>query len=509
MNPTTPAPSFWQRAAAAASAFRRPTASVQTPARQQQRRFEGARIDRLTADFMATTAAINHELQSDLDRLRHRGRQLTNNNDYARKFRGMVEDNIIGPSGIVLQSRVEDAPGHPDRLANTAIESAWSEWAARCDITGRLSLRDLCAQLVGGLPSDGEFLVRLVKGADAGNRFNLALQVIDVDRIDTTFNGRYGHNTVIMGVEVDDYRRPQALHLFASHPNDGTRSSRQRLRIPASELLHCFKADRAEQCRGVPWMATGMISLHHLGSFMESALLAAKHGADHYGFFTTPDGQAPGIGQHEGNETIAVSQPGIYDTLPAGTTFTPHESRYPNEVFAPFAKTLLQRIATGFRVAYHSLANDLEGVSFSSIRSGTLEDRDRWSADQAWFIAVFMEPLYAAWLQMALLSGAIVMPNGSALPAAKITKFSRHEWQPRRWEWVDPRSDIEAKVKAVNAGIMSPQDIAASMGYNFDDVVKAIGDAQKLAFDNGVTLTAYLPASNQQQAQPAQGSSDK
>ena len=60
-------------------------------------------------------------------------------------------------------------------------------------------------------------------------------------------------------------------------------------------------------------------------------------------------------------------------------------------------------------------------------------------------------------LLMSLLSGAITMPNGSALPASKIAKFSKHEWQARRWEWVDPKSDMEAKILSVRAGLMAPQ----------------------------------------------------
>jgi lambda family phage portal protein len=175
-------------------------------------------------------------------------------------------------------------------------------------------------------------------------------------------------------------------------------------------------------------------------------------------------------------------------------SFQPHESKYPNEVFGPFVKTTLQRIASGWRVAYHSLANDLEGVSYSSIRSGSLEERDRWASDQEWFISVFMEPVFKAWLQMGLLSGAITMPNGSPLPAAKIDKFSKHEWQPRRWEWVDPKSDMEAKILAVRAGLMAPQDIASSMGYDFDDTLNSIALANKLAADLGVDLPAYDPA---------------
>lgn len=469
----------------------------------QFRRLQAAKLDRLTGDWMATEQSINQDLRNDLNRTRARGRDLALNNDYATKFVGMVKNNIIGPGGIRLQVRVEDKPGSPDRMANTAIEAAWLDWGRACDITGQQTLRDMCETLVGGLPSDGEFLVRMVRGKESGNKYGLALQIIDVDRIDTSYNQGATSNTnaVIMGVEVNAYRRPVALHLFVAHPNDGSNSSRKRMRLDINDTLHRFKVERAEQLRGIPWMAPGMISLHHLGNFKLSALLAAEHGANHYGFFTTPDGQSP-IGADEAGVTVTASQPGTYDTLPSGVGFVPHQSKYPNEVFGPFVKTTLQRIASGWRVAYHSLANDLEGVSYSSIRSGALEERDRWSADQEWFIAAFMEPVYQAWLQTALLMGAITMPNGSPLPAAKLAKFSRHDWQPRRWEWVDPKGDMEAKILAVKAGIMSPQDLAASMGYDFDDVLTAIAAAQAQAAQLGVQLTAYDPTPGAQQSPP-------
>ena len=465
------------------------------------RSFQGARLGNIASQWLATSNSINEELRGDLDLLRRRARELVNNNDYAAKFAGMVKDNIIGHGGIRLQMRIEDSPGKPDNMANDAIEAAWAEWCQVCDITGQLSFTELCSHLVASLPSDGEFLVRIIKGADAGNRFGFALQVIDIDRIDTTMNGSYAGNTVIMGVEVNDYRKPLALHLFEAHPNDGARSNRRRVRLSLDDTLHKFKVTRPEQMRGIPWVAPGMLSLHHLGGFKLSALLAAEHGANHFGFFTPPDGQAPGIAdENQNGQAIIVSQPGTYDTLPAGTSFTPHESKYPHENFGPFVKTTLQRIATGWRVAYHSLANDLEGVSFSSIRSGTLEERDRWMADQEWFIGVFVEPVFKQWLQYSLLAGSITMPNGSALPAAKAAKFSKHEWQPRRWEWVDPQADMNAKILAVKAGIMSPQDLSAAMGLDFEDTIKAIGQAQQIAKANNVQLTAYDGAPGAQTA---------
>jgi hypothetical protein len=128
-----------------------------------------------------------------------------------------------------------------------------------------------------------------------------------------------------------------------------------------------------------------------------------------------------------------------------------------------------------------------------------------------------LEPIFQNWLQTALLVGAITMPNGSALPAAKADKFARHEWQPRRWDWVDPKADTEANILKVRAGLMAPQDLAASMGYDFDDVLASIKAAQDLAASYGITLPAYdaLPgavgggqATAQDNAQPVQASKE-
>lgn len=459
------------------------------------RRFDAARVDAITSDWWTANASINEELRSDLDRLRARARDLSKNNDYARKFIGLAQNNIVGPEGFRLQSRVLDDTGRtPDRQVNNAIEAAFADWARSAGITGTMSLRDICETLVAQLPTDGEFLVRLVRGPAARNRYNFALEIIDVDRIATQHNEMLRDGArVVMGVEQDAAGRTLALHLYQTHPNDiNGAQQRRKIRVPAEEIIHRFRVDVPGQARGVPWMAPGMISLHHLGGFMLSALLAAENGANHYGFFRTPDGLPP-VGSDEGGDgqQITTTQPGTFDTLPPGVEFQAFDSKYPEQNFGPFVKTTLQRIASGWRVSYHSLANDLEGVNFSSIRSGTIEERDRWAADQRWFIDAFLRPMFAAWLQQALLSAAIVLPNGSALPASRLTRYLAHEWQGRRWDWVDPRKDMEAKTMAVRAGLIAPQTLAAQMGQDFEDVLEQIGQAQALAERYGVTLTGY------------------
>ncbi|MBK7121299.1 MAG: phage portal protein [Comamonadaceae bacterium] len=70
-------------------------------------------------------------------------------------------------------------------------------------------------------------------------------------------------------------------------------------------------------------------------------------------------------------------------------------------------KTRLRSIASGMGVTYHGLANDLEGVNFSSIRSGTLEERDAWMVLQDWFAEAFLRPVFGEWLSWSLTKGAI------------------------------------------------------------------------------------------------------
>jgi hypothetical protein len=138
-------------------------------------------------------------------------------------------------------------------------------------------------------------------------------------------------------------------------------------------------------------------------------------------------------------------------------------------------------------VAYHSLGNDLEGVNFSSIRAGTLEERDLWMQKQSWFIDAFLEPVYTEWLRSALAFGQVVLANGTPLPTEKSDKFMAHEWQGRRWPWVDPLKDIEAARLEVKSGIASPQMIAARNGVDIEDVLDGIAQ-----FEESVTRRKLL-----------------
>lgn len=449
--------------------------------------FIAASSDRLTASWQAGRQSINDELRSDLDRLRDRAREMSRNNGYARRFLKMVARNVVGPSGFILQARVMDAPDRPDSLANQAVELAFWEWSKRgsCDVTGRLSFADACRAAIRAVARDGEALVREVRGPDAGNATGYALQLIDVARLDTDRNRQAssGQNAILMGVEINSYQRPVAYWIKPSP----TASTSAAVRYPAADIHHIFMADMAEQVRGIPWMHAAMIDLHDLGEFNRSALLAARKGADTLGFIIEPELRDDLTGEVDDTGTeIEVSEMGQFSMIPHGADVKQFDSKYPNETFEPFTKAILRRVASGFDVAYNALANDLEGVNFSSIRAGTIEERDEWILIQKWFIEALLEPVYTSWFQHAMLAGTIRMPNGSALPITKRDKFFAHEWQGRRWQWVDPMKDIQAARLGIQTGITSPQIVAAQNGMDVEDVITSIAAFEAMVAAKGV-----------------------
>jgi len=181
--------------------------------------------------------------------------------------------------------------------------------------------------------------------------------------------------------------------------------------------------------------------------------------------------------------------PGTFETLPPGYKFEGFHPDYPHAQFDAFCKAALRGISSAIGCSYHSLANDLENVNFSSIRAGTLEERDMWMAVQRWLITTLLVPVYEDWLDMALLRGAVLLPNGSALPLAKKAKFVDHQWQGRRWQWVDPLKDMAANVLAIENGLTSPQQVAAQTGRDIEEVIDDLARFQELLKAKGVTLT--------------------
>lgn len=451
-----------------------------------QRGFAGAQNTRFTSDWITGGESADGEIRFALVEMRNRARNLVNDNDYAKKFVSLCVQNIVGSNGFVLHSTAKDPGGKFDVGANRIIEDAFYDWnkPAYTTVSGTLSFRQVEELVVKHLVVDGECFIKIVEDRYI-NKYGFAFQIIEPDLIDEKKNETLSNgNFIRMGVELNKYRKPVAYWMIVQDPNTLLYSSvpnGKSVRIPAEEIIHIYDPYRADQTRGVSWLAASMFRLRMLTGFEEASLVNARVSASKMGFFKSMEGlEYKGETKDETGNTITNAEPGTFEQLPPGMDFVPYDPKYPSDQHDAFVKSILRGIASGLGVSYNTLANDLEGVNYSSIRAGLIDERETWKRAQALVVESFLDKFYERWLSQAFLTN-----NLSNLPDSKFDKFKQHTFIGRRWAWVDPLKDILAFKEANELKIKTRAEIMAELGGDIyetfeqlkleDDLLKQYG----------------------------------
>lgn len=474
--------------------------------------FDGANVTRLNNDWMRSPQSADSELRYALRNLRFRCRQLERNNDWFRKGLGLFEDNIVGANGILLQMKIYDAVKDPvakeivrklNSKACEQIEKAWFEQCRPENYTtfGNLSSTDADKLVIRSIVRDGDILPRKIHGIK--NKFGYAIQLLEADYLDDFYSESRtlpNGNQVRMGVEVDGWKKPVAYWLLTQHPGDfnyGWDAQGMRTRVEADECLHPYVMERPEQSRGYPWFVSAMNRLNMLGGYEEAELVAARIAACKGVYY---EHDRPQIGARDGGyngpdsstwQPEETMEPGQAIDLPMGTKAVVVDPQHPNSNFPSFSKQQLRAVAASVGVSYVSLANDLEGVNFSSIRAGLLDERESYKGVQGFFVSSYKNPMFEDWLEWVLLGG--LLPG---LRASDIDYLNQKVFKCRRWDWVDPLKDINAAVTAIEAGLDTRSNVIANRGGDYEDTM------QELKYEKGYEEGLGLDFG---EAQPASG----
>ena len=457
------------------------------------RNYGGANSGRLFGDFVASSFSADSELKNSLPVLRNRSRDLARNNEYAKRFLNLIKTNVVGEKGFNTQVRARNPDLTLDVAGNRIIEDAFHQWGrlGNADVTGRLSWLDCQRVAAETLARDGEVFIKIIRNRQYANGFTL--QFIEADLVDDQENGRNekNGNEIRMGVEMDQFHRPVAYHVLTSHPNDSfftTPKKREHVRVPAAEMIHIFMPVRTHQTRGEPFMAPAITGLKMLDGFAEASLVAARAAASKFAVLTTPSGE-DFVGDDETEQDVPVVdfEPASIFQLPEGQDLKLIDPNHPTTTFDEFQKAILRGIAAGLNVSYTSLSNDLTGVSYSSIRQGTIEERDHFKMLQSFLVQHFCEPVFRAWLETTMTVGDI------PIPIDKFDKFADAVvFRGRGFAWVDPQREINANILALSNGIVSLSDIAANYGRDVEDLFSQIQSDQEMAERYGIK-TAFQP----------------
>jgi len=422
------------------------------------RSYQSGQITRLTEDWVPSVQTADVAIRYNLRLLRSRSRDLEQENDWARKYFSVMENNVLGHDGISLRMKCQDPNGNPDIYANRVIKASWDKWCkqANCCLNEEDDFVDVQKLALRSALRDGGILVQIKRNANL-NDWGFRLKLLEIDYLDINYSTVLPNgNFIFMGVEKNpDTGKVNGFWLLARHPGEQYFGAFPYYRyfVPREEIIHWFIKERTTQSVGVPSLSSTMKRLNMLDGYEQAELNAAREAAVKGGFFTSERGDTYQGPKDEDGNTLADFSPGQKDELPPGMKFTPYDPQHPTSQHAGFVKHELHGVAAGGGVSYTTLTDDLAEVNFSSMRGGKLEEREQFKKIQGDMIRRLLEPIFEAWLESSMLNKAL-----SSFPFEKFDKFNSPSFRGRRWSWVDPQNDITAALTAIDGGLGTRTD---------------------------------------------------
>lgn len=466
-------------------------------ATRMARKYAAAQINRLQAGWITQTQLIDSDIRGGLQTLRARSREEAQNNGYYKGFLRDLRENVVGAQGFQLISKPMDSDTVVDIDAKNTIERHWRLWGKkenRPEISGQ-SFKSFAKLVIQSAAIDGEVFI-WEKKATTVNPYRYSVRIMEPGSVDVYLNKDLMNGSRInMGVEYDLNRYPVAYHVLASESDleffIHVETGRKYMRIPSSEIMHLYLHDGVWQTRGVPWIHPALLRFNQLNKYEEAELIAARGGASKMGFITEGDDGTGYTGDEseeeaDDDELIEEFEPGMIGRLKRGEVFTSYDPDHPNAIYPSFVKVNLRGIAAALGESYNQFAQDLEGVSFGSLRQGALSERAVWMGLQEWLIEEVLDRIFANWLEMGLIAGAITNRNGRPLPLERLEKFLEHEWQPRRWDWIDPLKDASADRLQWQDNAMSLSERIRKRGRQPAEVFQEIATEKKMMDTLGI-----------------------
>lgn len=461
-----------------------PTASLSSGGRV----YEGAGTGRRMSTWGLSSAGPNTAMWGSLSALRSRVRELRRNNPNANGGVESYVSNLIG-TGITPEWQLDDAD------LKERIHTLWEDSVSEMDADGTSDFYGLQALAATGVIESGEILARLVPRPSTEDlAVPLQIKLLEADHLDETYESVAPNGNMIrMGIEYDAEGRRAAYWPFKDHPGEqflGAKST-DRVRVPASEMLHVFLPHRPGQQRGLPWLSSIIMRLYELDQYEDAELVRKKAAALIGGWIKEPPGQS-GLGINPlgtanttedpfGRELVAM-EPGTYGKLPPGWDVVNSQPADVGPNFIEWVKQNLREIATGIGITYEQLTGDLSGVTFSSIRAGLNEFRRRcemliWRV----FVFQFCRPFARRWMDVAVASGRLAIPGY----LANRRLYNRVEWNPCAWEYVNPVDDVMTDILSCRAHFTSRTKVIRKRGYDRQSIDREIEQENKTADEKG------------------------
>lgn len=452
-------------------------------AQEELRNYDAGETDRLNASWRTTSTGTAEQTDGFYrDTLRNRSRDLERNSDMAESIILNFEKNIIG-TGFKLQATTKNEE------LNKKIEELWKEWKKpkNCDVTAQQSFDEICRMVVRRKKIDGGIII--VKRYTDDGMLPFALQIREVDDLDTMMNSSQDGKRIVNGIEYNSYNRPIAYHL-KTYDTSGLYLQKSE-RIESKDIIFLWTKRRPSQIREVSEMASTLNRIRDVNSYMEAVAIKERVAACLSAFIkrALPTG---GYGR-DSAKTVKNSSysgktlsPGMIMELNPGDDVAVVTPPGQGSSAADFIG-LQQRLAgAGQGLSYEAVSRDMSQTNYSSARQGLLDDQKTYEIEQLFLVDHMLTDIYESFLISAVLSGKLIIRDFWN----NQKEYLKHSWTSAGMKWIDPLKEANANKVALESGQTTLAEIAASRGSDWKDVIDQRALENEYAASKGVSINA-------------------
>lgn len=450
--------------------------------------------------WRASSKSPQEDIDRNLDTLRQRSRSLMMSAPIAVSAIKTNRTNIVG-MGLRLRPTIDrEVLGMSDEEAKRWEKKTQREfelWAKskQCDATKVNNFYEMQQIVCMSWLTNGD-AVGLIEYCDKEKNFmpyELRIHLIESDKVcNPQSTGAYVNlwetnpdngNRIYNGVEIDDKGAVVAYHICNAYPNSALVAQKKWVRVKAfgertgmPNVLMIFESERAEQYRGVPYLAPVIEALKQLTRYSEAEIMAAVIN----GFFTVfitsekSPSEMPFTGiagddedEYDTDNSYGLG-PGMINVLAPGEDIKMADPSHPNSNFDAFTTAYAKYIGAALEIPSELLLKQF-GASYSASKAALEEAWKAFKMRRAWLIDDFCKPIYEIWLTEAIAKGRIKAP-GFYLDASIREAWCKCAWNGPAQGMLDPLKEIKAAKGRVDLGVSTREIETMEMnGGNFDD----------------------------------------
>ncbi|MER9393888.1 MULTISPECIES: phage portal protein [unclassified Mesorhizobium] len=462
--------------------------------------FEAAGNGRRLRGFNPSKNHVNVAIAAAGPTLVARARWLYENDGIAGNAVDEWTSHAVG-DGIKPRPRLKKER----KAAKAALIALFMKWTDEADAEGLTDYYGLQEKIAREAYMAGECFVR-IRARRRSDMWTVPfqLQMLPAEMLDLAFSTSLpGGNFVVAGIEFNAIGARVAYHFWRFHPNDTrppmSTATRDRVRVPAAEVLHVFDGRQGGQIRGVPRVARSLVKIFGLEVYDDAEIERKKTAALFAGFLIgRGDNPITVNDDDDGDEEdtpIAGMQPGAIIDLGNDRDIKFSSPAEVGGSYEAFQYRTTLKICAGLGVPYSIVTGDMTKGNFSNVRTAIVAFRRRISQWQNnTLIFQLCRPVWIAFVERAVMAGLIELPGYNEDP----TEYWSCDHLPPRQEWLDPAKDIAAEKEAISGGLKSRTQSVAERGYDIEDIddeieqerSQAAGRAMPLVFDTDGTVPA-------------------